>query len=609
MPNPLLVLLQVKGERKGKSMKKPFAAIMILLLSLSIFAVLRTNVAEAAASYLTLSDVELGSEFAYGWGPTGSNVTITDVLGTGVEFNFTGLSASQGTGARDDYPVSQFAGGDPDGLGGYGNFTRYTLYRLEFKNQGTNSVTVHVCLNTGYTGSPFNDPARDTFWKSADATIPAGGSASVTLDFSNAICYGATDDPNPAWNYADGTSHPIFRLNETSSIGFEVYGSSVASLLVSGYTSGTTQLYVDPPLVQKEYVDVNSVFEVAIRADEITDLYGFDIKVSWDTTLLSLDHVEYENTSTSPLKFIWGPTLGADYGVQKAETGANYFRLVAYSLRNGFTGSHALFILGFKVLDPQTNSMKQGSIHFEASYDKLSDSNAQSIAHTTQDGAYQIWGMALTIDMTHASGHSRTCRETNEEFIVTLTITNAVNLGGADFEIDYDNVMLSYVSSAVIWGTGTITNDGNGNITGTLTGSGPVSTLATIRFKSNPSYTRMWKDPSIQPQHDVTNLTAIQIQSITLHYPSLPNISYTRGGGGGGRLNVPNPDFSYTFSPIRGDLNNDGKVDITDLTSEASVFDTNNSTMNLIGSTNLIDIFDLVVVAGNFWYQYTPPAP
>jgi hypothetical protein len=586
--------------------KRLFAVIMVLLLSLSIFAVLRTNVAEAA-SYLTLSDVELGTEFAYGWGPSGSNVTITDILGTGVEFNFTGLNASQGTGARDDYAVSQFAGGDLDAIGQYGNFTRYTLYRLEFKNQGTDSVTVHLFLNTGYTGAPFNDLTRDTFWKSTDVTIPAGGSTSVTLDFSAAICWNAGDDPNPAWRYANGETHPVFRLDEVSNIGFEVYGNDAASLLVSGYTSGTIQLYVDPPLIQKEYGDVNSVFEVAIRAEEITDLYGFDIKVSWDNTLLLLDHVEYENTSTSPLKFIWGPTRGTDYGVQKAEVGANYFRLVAYSLKNGFTGSHALFILGFRVLDPQTNSMKQGSIHFETDYNKLSDSNAQSITHTTQDGAYQIWGMAPTIDMIHASGHSRTCRETNEEFMVTITISNAVNLGGADFEIHYDNGMLSYVSSAVGWGTGTITNHGNGNVTGTLTGSGPVSTLATIRFKSNPTYTRVWKDPSLQPQHDVTNSTAIQIWSITLHYVSLPDVSYTRGGGGGGRLNVANPDFSHTFSPIRGDLNNDGKVDITDLTSEANVFDTTNSTMNLVGSTDLIDIFDIVVVAGNFWYQYTPP--
>ncbi len=262
---------------------------------------------------------------------------------------------------------------------------------------------------------------------------PQAGAQSITLDFSAAICWNAGDDPNPAWRFANGETHPVFRLDEVSNIGFEVYGSGAASLLVSGYASGMTQLYVDPSQVQKEYGDVSSVFEVAVKVEEITDLYGFDVKVSWDNTLLSLDHVDYQNTPTSPLKFIWGPTMGTDYGVQKAEAGANYYRLVAYSLKNGFTGSHALFILGFKVLDPQTNSMKQTSIHFEADYNKLSDSNAQSITHTTQDGAYQVWGMAPTIDMIHAGGHSRTCRETNEEFVVTMTISNAVNLGGARF--------------------------------------------------------------------------------------------------------------------------------------------------------------------------------
>ena len=56
----------------------------------------------------------------------------------------------------------------------------------------------------------------------------------MTLDFSAAICYNAGDDPNPAWVYGDGETHPINRLDEVSNIGFEVLGTANGSVVVSG---------------------------------------------------------------------------------------------------------------------------------------------------------------------------------------------------------------------------------------------------------------------------------------------------------------------------------------------------------------------------------------
>jgi hypothetical protein len=293
-----------------------------------------------------------------------------------------------------------------------------------------------------------------------------------------------------------------------------------------------------------------------------------------------------------------------------AQAGSNSYRLVALSLKNGFTGSHPLLILGFTVLNPQTNSKKQASIHFEAAFDKLSDSNAQAIPHTTIDGAYEIWGGAPTLNMTHANVYNRTCRKIDEEFTVTVSISDAVNLGSLDFEIRYDTSMINYSSSLVIWGSGTINHDEtSGTVTASVTGGGGGSgafALLNITFKSDSTFNRFWKDPSTgQLSNLFPSATGIYFESITLHYTSLPDITYTRGGGGGGRIYV-SPDFAYTYAPIRGDLNNDGKVDISDLSWEAGFFDTTNTSMNLVGS-NTIDIFDLVIIAGNFWYQYTPP--
>jgi hypothetical protein len=172
--------------------------------------------------------------------------------------------------------------------------------------------------------------------------------------------------------------------------------------------------------------------------------------------------------------------------------------------------------------------------------------------------------------------------------------------------------MINYSSSLVIWGSGTINyNEAGGTVTGSVTGGGGGSgafALLNITFKSDSNFKRFWKDPSTgQLSNLFPSATGIYFQSVKLYYTSLPDLEYTRGGGGGGRLYV-GPDFAYTYAPIRGDLTNDGKVDISDLSWEAGFFDNTDTTMNLVGS-DTIDIFDLVVIAGNFWYEYTPPAP
>ena len=389
-------------------LKRPFAAVMIIVLSLGILAVFNIKVAGADLN-MTLSDYELATNFSWKFGP--GAVLINDIGGVGVRFDLTGLTNPGATGIGDGYPVNPLAGGAPDVVGHNGNFSTFTHFRLQFQNVGTTDLTVCLFMNTGFTEPPYGQLANDTFWQGTWTFVGAGQTVTVTLDFSSAICYHADDDPIITWQHPDGTSGvQVRRLDEVTKIGFQVLGNGPGSIVVSGFTSGPTNLYVNPSLVTKEYTDINSVFEVAVRVQEVTDLYGFDIKVSWDNTLMTLDHADYDGTPTSPLEFMWGPTLGSNYSVVEAVSGSNSYRLAALSLRNGFTGTHDLLILGFKVLDPQTNSQKQAAIHFEASYDKLSDSNAQSITHTTQDGAYQIWGTAPTIDMTHAGGHSRTCR-------------------------------------------------------------------------------------------------------------------------------------------------------------------------------------------------------
>jgi hypothetical protein len=91
-------------------------------------------------------------------------------------------------------------------------------------------------------------------------------------------------------------------------------------------------------------------------------------------------------------------------------------------------------------------------------------------------------------------------------------------------------------------------------------------------------------------------------------YPGAPDYRYVRGGLN--QINV-GPDATYTFSPIQGDVNNDGTVDITDLRTVAAYYNAEEGDTNWpdasqydLNGDKIIDIFDLVQVARNFGFNY-----
>jgi hypothetical protein len=350
-------------------------------------------------------------------------------------------------------------------------------------------------------------------------------------------------------------------------------------------------LYITLPLTTKQFGDVGTTFEVTVMADQMTDLFGFDLNITWDNTLITFDHASY----TANLAAIWGTST---YEVSKAEAGTGYYKFVALSLGSGYTGSHALLTLGFMIQDPNTNWKKQTLLHFTT--DKLSNSGWQSIAHTTTDATYEIFGSTPTLNLNPLT---KTCRKINEEFDVAIVISNGESVTGFDFEIHYNTTLLDYVSATINYGTGTITpDDVNGKITGITTGSASGSlTLVTIRFKA--AYNHIWKDEStIQGWQNIAT-GSIYIQSATLKYPNpQPDRTYIRNGSDN-KINV-GADVTYTWLPIQGDVDLDGDVDIIDLRDVSTFYDGTNAELNLTGGSNLIDIFDLIVIAGNFGFSY-----
>jgi hypothetical protein len=71
------------------------------------------------------------------------------------------------------------------------------------------------------------------------------------------------------------------------------------------------------------------------------------------------------------------------------------------------------------------------------------------------------------------------------------------------------------------------------------------------------------------------------------------------------------PDVTYTFSPIRGDVDNDGTVNVFDLRAVATFYNVREGDPNWVNAATydlnddkVIDIFDLVIIATNHGFTY-----
>jgi hypothetical protein len=198
--------------------------------------------------------------------------------------------------------------------------------------------------------------------------------------------------------------------------------------------------------------------------------------------------------------------------------------------------------------------------------------------------------------------YSKTGRKFNETFTVQITIAGADEVEDFEFEIEYNATMLHFAEvSWTGWGSGTcVADDVKGILTGYTSGS-PLNgnaTLVTVTF--NATYHHMWKDESQVSGWKNIQTGTMFIQKANLSCPSSSDLRYERGGIN--QIDV-GPDFAYTLSPIQGDLDNNGKVEIFDLRTIAALYGTVNSTYDLTGD-NFIDIFDIVVVARNFSFTY-----
>jgi hypothetical protein len=591
------------------------------------------------AEYLSMSDQYI----TFGSQETGDTYTVTvSTVGQGtVNLNSTGpyyygevvqLTAVPEAGWSFDHWSGDLSGSvNPATLSITGNmsvtvtFTQ-DVYTLTINLVGNGVVNLnssgpyHYGDTVQLTANPtvgwsFDHWSSDLSGSTNPTTILINGNKAVTATFTqNTYTLSVSVDPVSSGSVSLNNTGPyhygdVVQLTAIPALGWsfsiwsgDLSGSSNPTTIsmtgnkaVTAHFAGIgTRLYIDPYLTEKIASDIGTTFDVNVTVQNVNDLWGFDINVTWDKTLLTIVGVDF----TTTLDRVWGT---GNWYFAKNESGVGYYKLVALSTSNSFnsTTATALATLRFRVEDPHSGLIMETALHFDTH--KLSNSIWTPITHTAEDGLYRITGAKPILSLNPTT---KTCRTYGEAFTIQIDVANA---GGADdfrFEIHYNATLLDV--AGITWnalGTGTYTADEvNGILTGYTSGS-PLSgnvTLLTITF--NATYHRLWKDESTIPGWKNIQTGTVYIQLANLSYPTSPDLGYVRGGLN--QISV-GPDFAYTFSPIQGDVDNNGVVDVFDIRTIAAYYDTVNPQYNLTGDST-IDIFDIVVVAANFGYTYKP---
>jgi hypothetical protein len=201
------------------------------------------------------------------------------------------------------------------------------------------------------------------------------------------------------------------------------------------------------------------------------------------------------------------------------------------------------------------------------------------------------------------------CRMLGETFTVKINLSEPYYAEDFEFEIHFNTTLLDCVD--VIWDawqTGAVSVDDNtGIIAGSTSGSPVTGNLTVMSITFAAACNHIWRQ--ITPWQNI-QAGSIFIQRANLSYPSSQDLQFERGGLS--QIEV-GPDLVYSWSPIKGDVNLDGTVDIFDLAAVANYLGMKEtdplwplaSKYDLTGSgVKAIDILDLIVVSTNYWYHY-----
>jgi len=369
--------------------------------------------------------------------------------------------------------------------------------------------------------------------------------------------------------------------------------------------NGTT-IKVEPQTVTKgPEPAVGQEFTIDITMYDVADLYGWEVKLFWDNSLLNCTKEVYPILPAglhweSPNSLLLGPGIEQNFN---ATHGRWYHGLSALPMAapfpTSFTGTIKLATLTFEVIyQPPQN----GSCILDLFDTKVSDSNAVSIDHEDLDGLYEILSPPAppTLKPKLEIRPESVNTFTDNVFDIDVTISNVnatAMLVGVEFKLRYNTTMLDLIDAT----EGPFMKDPAWALNGTEM-AGPFieegyAVLGIILLPQVDGEYTEFPEGSGTLVTITFNATAVGSCALELFDTKLSNpvpepISHTTVDG----------FVTVSEGAASPDINGDGIVDFLDIVAACLYFGSypGHSRWNPVADLNgdgLVDIFDLVLIA------------
>jgi hypothetical protein len=431
----------------------------------------------------------------------------------------------------------------------------------------------------------------NTISGTADGIILRSGNASAaTINynyvFGNTVGLNWTSETaiDASYNWWGNASGPINPSNPTGTGNPVIGNASFQPWLIS---QSPALLYINPPAVTYRTLSYGQNFTLKVNIGNITNLFGFDIQLYWNTTLLYLAGVQV----TLPWSTSWTLTNNINQTLGRYQLVSTALGLNTLS----FSGSTTVAKLTFKIiLDPICPANGTCKIRF-GTLSALSDPNGKPIYHLVQDGQYTIYSTTPQIIVAPAAFSADAL---NQIFTVNINVSNVVNLSWFSIQLDFNATLLQAVSDPKV-GTFLISPKTQG--TGYDNAHGHVVLNASSGIGAPPSNGSGILESITFEVIKATLWRTYNSNILTCALHLHNTILETDTGIQIGHVNV---DGTYHYVPIPGDLNYDGKVDLTDLHILGYWYNTyNKCPANCVADINgdgYVNILDLTILARHY---------
>jgi hypothetical protein len=389
-------------------------------------------------------------------------------------------------------------------------------------------------------------------------------------------------DRNYSW------SNPVFKDRAGESLNLAV--NYLADVLHTLYVT-VSQLYVSPTMVEYWTVSYGTIFTTYVKILNVFELYAFEFKLYWNTSLLDLVGINIISPS------VWGTNYFVGVNDTREDLGRYWLVVAALNPAPSFNGSTTLARLTFKITyDPIYPNNVTSSLDLADT--ELSDQEANPILHSAYDGKYQCLSTKPRLE---AKPSTYTATTLGKKFTVNITIADIVNLYSFEFQLTYNTTVLDATEITIgpflkspYQITKKIIDDSTGSIWLSVKSQPPAPSsngsgiLATITFMV-PLESGIWHVEYTPLECDLQPILTILKTDKGITVPH----------------DTTNLSFHYKYMPISGDLNSDGIVNIFDLRIVAKAYGSEPGEPNWDSRADLnrdskINIYDLVLVSKNY---------